>query len=82
MEVDFGDSIELRKKAELLDNQVVVLEGIANIVEGIEVPDRTVIDARSLFGEEDLESLVNVITTLAPADSVSLITKLNELNLG
>ena len=82
VEVDFGDSIELRKKAELLDNQVVVLEGIANIVEGIEVPDRTVIDARSLFGEEDLESLVNVITTLAPADSVSLITKLNELNLG
>ena len=82
VEVDFGDSTELRKKAELLDNQVVVLEGIANIVEGIEVPDRTVIDARSLFGEEDLESLVNVITTLAPADSVSLITKLNELNLG
>ncbi len=82
VEVDFDDSTELRKKAELLDNQVVVLEGIANIVEGIEVPDRTVIDARSLFGEEDLESLVNVITTLAPADSVSLITKLNELNLG
>ncbi|MBA62956.1 MAG: hypothetical protein CMJ76_11380 [Planctomycetaceae bacterium] len=82
VEVDFANSNDLRELAEQYDNQKVVLEGTATIIQGVEVPDRTVIVVRSLFGINELADLSTVLNTLDPTDSLDLVDTLNSLNLG
>lgn len=82
VELDFGDSTRLNELAEMYDNQVVIIEGTPNLIPGVEIPDRTVIEVRCIFGEVELESLTNVLSTLDPSDSLDLLTTLDNLNLG
>jgi len=82
LEVDFGDSDSLRELATKYDNQVVILEGASTIVSGIEIPDRTIIQVRTIFGTSEMDSLQTTLNTLDPFDSLSLIPIFEDLNLG
>ena len=82
LEVDFGNSESLHELAEIYDNQVVILEGASTIVAGVEMPDRTVIQVRTIFGTGEMESLESTLNTLDPLDSLALLPILNNLNLG
>ena len=82
LEVDFGNSESLHELAEIYDNQVVILEGASTIVAGVEMPDRTVIQVRAIFGTGEIESLESTLNTLDPLDSHALLPILNNLNLG
>ena len=82
LEVDFGNSESLHELAEIYDNQVVILEGASTIVAGVEMPDRTVIQVRTIFGTGEMESLESTLNTLDPLDSHALLPILNNLNLG
>jgi len=82
VEVDFGSSSLLHDLATKYDNQVVIIEGASTIVEGTEMPNRTVIEVRSIFGGTELESLKSALDTLDPLDLTGLRPILDNLNLG
>jgi len=82
LEVDFGNSESLHELAEIYDNQVVILEGASTIVAGVEMPDRSVIQVRTIFGTGEMESLESTLNTLDPLDSLALLPILKNLNLG
>ena len=82
VEVDFGTSNLLHELATKYDNQVVILEGASTIVEGTEIPARTVVEVRSIFGGTELDSLKSALNTLDPLDLTGLQPILDSLNLG
>jgi hypothetical protein len=57
IEVDFGDDPDLLSRAETYANTNVLIEGIAQVVYGVEIPNRTVIDVRALVGQHELDAL-------------------------
>ena len=82
IEIDLGDSEQLHELAAKYENQTVIIEGSAGLVEGIEIPSRTVIDVRSVFGSTEFESLISSLNTLDHHDSLGLMSQLDELNFG
>jgi hypothetical protein len=57
IEVDFGDDPDLLFQAENYANAKVLIEGVAQIIYGVEIPNRTVIDVRALVGQHELDDL-------------------------
>lgn len=57
VEVDFGDDPDLLALAEHYDNENVLLEGVAELVHGVEIPNRMVIDVTAMVGQQELASL-------------------------
>jgi hypothetical protein len=57
IEVDFGDDPDLLSRAETYANTNVLIEGIAQVVYGVEIPNRAVIDVRALVGQHELDAL-------------------------
>jgi len=82
IEIDLGDSEQLHELAAKYDNQTILIEGSAGLVEGIEIPSRTVIDVRSIFGSTEFESLISSLNTLDPHDSLGLMSQLDKYNFG
>ena len=82
IEIDLGDSEQLHELAAKYDNQTVIIEGSTAMVEGVEIPSRTVIDVRSVFGATEFETLVRSLNTLDPHDNLGLMSQLDQYNLG
>jgi hypothetical protein len=57
VEVDFGDDPDLLALAEFYDNENVLIEGVAELVHGVEIPNRTVVDVTAMVGQQELASL-------------------------
>lgn len=57
VEIDFADNEELLALAERYDNTNVLIEGVAGLVDGVEIPRRTVITVTSLVGQDELDAL-------------------------
>ena len=57
VEIDFGDDPTLLALAETYDNTNVLIEGVAELVSGVEIPSRTVIDVTALVGQQELDAL-------------------------
>ena len=82
VEIDLGDSDRLHELAAKYHHQRVIIEGAAVLVEGIEIPNRTVIDVRSIFGTTEVEALANSLNAIDPNDSLGLLDKLDNFDLG
>lgn len=57
VEVDFGDDPALLALGEIYDNENVLIEGVAELVHGVEIPNRTVVDVSAMVGLRELASL-------------------------
>ena len=57
VEVDFGDDPDLLALAEFYNNENVLIEGVAELVHGVEIPNRTVVDVTAMVGQQELASL-------------------------
>ena len=57
VEIDFGDDPDLLALAETYNNTNVLIEGVPELVYGVEIPSRTVIDVTALVGQQELEAL-------------------------
>ena len=82
VEIDLGDSDRLHELAAKYHHQRVIIEGAAVLVEGIEIPNRTVIDVRSIFGTTEVEALADSLNAIDPNDSLGLLAKLDNFDLG
>ena len=57
VEIDLGDDPDLLASARTYDNTNVLIEGVAELVSGVEIPNRIVIDVTTLVGQQELETL-------------------------
>ena len=81
VEVDFGIADDLHRRASELNNQTVFIEGHLEVVEGIEIPNRTIVQARTIFGTPDLFSLQSAVETIDPSRSLEIAEILEEYGL-
>ena len=81
VEVDFGRADYLHDRASELNNQTVVIEGHLEMVEGIEIPNRTIVQARTIFGTPELESLQLALETIDLSSSLAIAEALEENGL-
>jgi hypothetical protein len=68
VEIDFGNDPKLLELADTYDNTIVLIEGVTELVLGVEIPNRTVIDVLALVGQSELDEL----ELLLLADSTSI----------
>jgi hypothetical protein len=61
VEVDFGDDPDLLALAEFYNNENVLIEGVAELVHGVEIPNRTVVDVTAMVGQQELASLESLL---------------------
>ena len=54
VEIDLGDDPDLLASARTYDNTNVLIEGVAELVSGVEIPNRIV---TTLVGQQELETL-------------------------
>ncbi len=57
VEIDFGDDPALLALAATYDNTNVLIEGVGELVYGVEIPSRTVVDVTALIGQQELDAL-------------------------
>jgi hypothetical protein len=69
VEIDFGDDPDLLALAEIYDNTNVLIEGVIELVYGVEIPSRTVIDVTALVGQQELDALELLL--LSDSSSIS-----------
>jgi hypothetical protein len=79
IEVDFGDDPDLLSRAETYANTNVLIEGIAQVVYGVEIPNRTVIDVRALVGQHELDALELLLLSDPSSIANSILSHLDGL---
>jgi hypothetical protein len=79
IEVDFGDDPDLLSRAETYANTNVLIEGIAQVVYGVEIPNRAVIDVRALVGQHELDALELLLLSDPSSIANSILSHLDGL---
>ena len=74
-EIDLGDDPELLALAAVYDNTTVLIEGVAELVAGVEIPTRTVIDVTALVGHQELEVLELLLLSDVSSNGGSVLSQ-------
>jgi hypothetical protein len=77
VEVDFGGEPDLLALAESYDNANVLIEGVPELVYGVEIPSRTVIDVTALVGQQELEPLVLLLLSDSSSIANTVLAQLD-----
>ena len=79
VEIEFGDDPDLLALAELYDNENVLIEGVAELVYGVEIPNRTVVDVTALIGQQELASLELLLLSDSSAFSSTVLPYFDDI---
>ena len=79
IEIDFSDDPELLALAELYDNENVLIEGVAGLVYGIEIPNRTVVNVTALVGQQELASLELLLLSDSSSAASTVLPYLDDI---
>jgi len=79
VEIDFGDDAELLALAEFYHNEYVLIEGVAELTSGVEIPDRTVVDVTALVGQQELGSLELLLLSDSSAAASTVLNYFDDI---
>ncbi|MEC7566991.1 MAG: hypothetical protein VX738_15015 [Planctomycetota bacterium] len=79
VEIDLGDDPLLIELALKYDNATVLVEGYPEIVQGVEIPNRTVIDVAAMVGADELASFEQLFVGNTSALTDSLSARLQDI---
>ena len=79
VEIDLGDDPELLALAEFYDNEYVLIEGVAELVTGVEIPNRTVVDVTALVGQQELASLELLLLSDSSAAASTVLNYFDDI---